>query len=284
MAESRSPRIDPSALISPEAELGADVQVSAFCTLEGKVRVGRGCVLGARACLVGPLTLGENNRVYLSVVLGERPQHLRYNEEPTGLDIGSGNTFREHVTVHRGTTESWRTRVGNHNHFMAGSHIAHDCQVGNHCTLAVNALLGGHCRIGDGAYVGGNSCVHQFCRIGRLAVLDGASVTTKDIPPFIVQQGINGVVGFNRLGMRRAGLNSSQIEAMGQVYGIVYLRGLTLPNALAMAELELGSVDVVREFVDFVRQSRRGINGIRGQGARPARRLKVDLREVVPCG
>jgi UDP-N-acetylglucosamine acyltransferase len=241
-------------------------------------------VLGARACLVGPLTLGEKNRVYPSVVLGERPQHVRYNNEPTSLEIGNGNTFREHVTVHRGTTESWRTRVGNNNHFMAGSHIAHDCQVGNGCTLAGNALLGGHCRIGDGACVGANSCVHQFCRMGRLAVLGGASMTTKDIPPFIVQQGINGVVGVNRVGMRRAGLSSERIEAICQVYGIVYLRGLTLPNALATAEIELGSVDVVREFVDFVRQSQRGINGIRDRGARPARRPKVDLREALPCG
>jgi UDP-N-acetylglucosamine acyltransferase len=138
--------------------------------------------------------------------------------------------------------------------------------VGDHCTLADNALLGGHCALAEGAYVGGNSAVHQFCRLGRLAVLEAVSSATVDIAPFIVQRGRNVVVGVNAAGMRRAGLGEGQIRAMQRCFDTVYLRGLLLTNALDQLEGELGAVDVVREFVAFARQSRRGIGRARDGG------------------
>lgn len=263
MAVTSSSRIHPTALISAEAELAPDVQVGAYCIIEGKVRIGSGCVLRPRAYLIGPLVMGKGNHIYSNAILGERPQHLKYNDEATGVEIGDGNTFRENVTVHRGTTHSWQTRIGNDNYFMVGAHVGHDCQIGNRCFLINNALLGGHCILHDGAYVSGNSGVHQFCRLGRLAFMSGCTAATKDIPPFIIEQGFNVVVGVNIVGMRRAGFTSEQISAIRRVYHIVYLQGLTLPNALRQVESELGHVDVVREFVDFVRQSKRGINGTR---------------------
>jgi UDP-N-acetylglucosamine acyltransferase len=264
-----SPRIHPTALISAEAELAPDVEVGAFVVIEGKVRIGPGCVIRPRAHLVGPLTMGKGNTVFGNVVIGERPQHFQYKGEPTGVVIGDGNTFRENVTIHRGTTHSWETRIGNDNYFMAGSHVAHDCQIGNRCILVNNALLGGHCTLEDCVTISGNSAIHQFCRMGRLSFLSGASGSSKDVPPFIIQQEINIVAGVNVVGMRRAGLTPEQINAIRRVYQIVYLRGLTLPNALAQVEQELGKVDVVQEFIAFVRSSKRGINGTRRGATEP---------------
>ncbi|HMP17783.1 MAG TPA: acyl-ACP--UDP-N-acetylglucosamine O-acyltransferase, partial [Gemmatales bacterium] len=170
--------------------------------------------------------------------------------------------FRENVTIHRGTTGSWTTKIGSSNFFMAGAHVAHDCKIGNKCILANNSLLGGHVELVDHCYVSGNSAVHQFCRMGRLSFLSGISGTTKDIPPFIIQQNINHVVGVNIIGMRRAGLSSAQINAIRRVYHIMYLQHLAIPNALQEAEAELGHIDVVQEFIQFVRDSKRGINGV----------------------
>ena len=260
-------RIHPTALLSTEAELAPDVAVGAFAIVEGKVRLGSGCVIRPRAHLIGPLTMGKDNQVYSNAVIGERPQHLHYRDEPTGVEIGDGNTFRENLTVHRGTAATGLTRIGDGNFFMAGSHVAHDCRVGNRCTLVNNALLGGHCQLADFAYVSGNAAVHQFCRMGRLSFMGGGSITTKDVPPFVMQQGVNSVVGINVVGMRRAGLAEEQINSLRQVYHVVFLRGLSLPNALTRVEQELGHVDVVREFVTFVRQSQRGINRARGRGS-----------------
>lgn len=257
-----SPRIHPTALISPEAELADDVQVGPHAIIEGRVKIGPGCVIKAHAYLIGPLTMGQGNTVFSSAVLGERPQHSHYQDEPTGVEIGDDNIFREHVTVHRGTTHSWTTKIGSHNFFMVNAHVAHDCVVGNRCIFANGALLGGHCQVGDGAFLSGNSAVHQFVRIGRLALLSGCSATTKDMPPYAIQQGINIIQGINVVGMRRAGMNTEQIQNVKRAYRVIFREGQTLPSALAQVEKELGTAPEVAELITFIRGSARGINGM----------------------
>jgi UDP-N-acetylglucosamine acyltransferase len=263
MPNAQVPSIHPTAIISPEAELADDVVIGPYVVIEGAVRIGPGCVLRPHVHLCGPLAMGRGNKVFAGSVLGERPQHVNYRDEATGVEIGDHNIFRENVTVHRGTTHSWMTRIGNRNFFMAGSHVAHDCQVGNRCIFANGALLGGHCVIEDNVFLSGNSAVHQFARVGRLALLSGASASTKDIPPFIIQQRIDVVVGVNVVGMRRAAISRDQIDAVRQAYHILYRQGLVIPAALARIESELGRFDSVAEFVRFIRQSKRGINGAR---------------------
>jgi UDP-N-acetylglucosamine acyltransferase len=260
MASAQVPRIHPTAVIAPEAELATDVEVGPYVVIEGRVRIGSGCILRPYAHLCGPLTVGRGNVVFSGAVLGERPQHLQYKGEPTDLEIGDANIFREHVTVHRGTTYSGRTQIGSRNFFMAGCHIAHDCRIGDGCILANGALVGGHCVIDNGVYLSGNCAIHQFVRIGRLALLSGCSATTKDIPPFIIQQGINCVVGINVVGMRRAGMTHAQINAVRHAFHVLYRQGQTVAAALDQLEGELGAIDAVVEMIAFIRQSTRGIS------------------------
>lgn len=257
---SSSERIHPTAIIGPEAELADDVQVGPHVIIEGSVRLGAGCVLRPNVHLVGPLKMGRNNLVFTGCVIGEQPQHLRYSGEPTSTEIGDGNVFREHVTVHRGTTQAWTTRVGNNNFFMAHSHIAHDCVVANNCILANGALLAGHCVLEDGVCLSGNTAIHQFVRVGRLALMSGLSATSKDVPPFVVQQGHNCVVGINVVGMRRAGISHADIDAVRRAYHLLYRQGQTISHALDQIEEELRQVVVVQEMVSFIRRSTRGIN------------------------
>jgi len=245
--------------VSAEAELGGDVVVGPYAVVEGRVRIGSGSVVRPHVHLVGPLTMGRNNLVCTGAVLGERPQHLKYKDEPTATEIGDDNVFREHVTVHRGTTHSWQTRIGHGNYFMAHSHVAHDCRIGNQCILANGALVGGHCVIADNVYLSGNSAVHQYCRVGRLALLGGVSAATKDVPPFILQQNINEVAGVNVVGMRRAGMPAADITAVRRAFHVLYREGHLVPHALAKIEQELGANTAVAELVAFIRQSSRGI-------------------------
>lgn len=255
-----SARIHPTAVISPEADLADGVQVGAHVVIEGPVRVGPGCVLRPHAVLCGPLVLGRGNLVCSGAVLGERPQHTKYNDEPTGVEIGDDNIIREGVTIHRGTTASWTTRVGSGNFLMVNSHVAHDCQVGNQCILANGALLGGHCVLADNVFLSGNSAVHQFVRVGRLVLLSGCSTTTMDIPPFMIQEGRNRVVGVNVIGMRRAGLSADQIQSVRRAFQVIYRENKLLPVATAQVERELGHVNVIAELLTFIRESNRGIN------------------------
>jgi UDP-N-acetylglucosamine acyltransferase len=258
-------RVHPTAVIGPGVRLADDVEVGALAVLDGNITLGPGCVIRPGACLFGTITMGAGNVVYSGAVLGEQPQHLKYRGEPTSLEIGEGNVFREHVTVHRGTTHTMKTVIGNHNFLMAGAHVAHDCEVGNRCILTNGTLVAGHCIIEDNVILSGNSAVHQFCRVGRLALLSGCSATTKDMPPFVIQQGIDCVSGVNLIGMKRAGMTNEQINAVRQAFRILYRDGLVLPAAVARLERELGAVDVVQEIMCFLRGCSRGISHMRGR-------------------
>lgn len=258
-----SARIHPTALIAAEADIGDDVDIGAHVVIEGPVRIGAGCVIRPLAQIFGPLVMGTGNMVFGGAILGEQPQHLKYAGEPTGVEIGDHNIFREHVTVHRGTTQSWTTRIGSHNFFMVNSHIAHDCQVGNRCILANGALVGGHCTLEDNVYLSGNSAVHQFCRVGRLALLSGCSATTKDIPPFVIQQEIDNVVAVNVVGMRRAGMSAAEIDGVRLAFRYLYRDRMVIPCALERMEKELAALRPVQELVAFIRGSKRGINSMR---------------------
>jgi UDP-N-acetylglucosamine acyltransferase len=256
--------IHPTAVISPEAELAPDVQVGPFAIIDGPVQVGPGCVIEGHACLCGPLTMGRDNFVGHGAVLGKSPQSRGYCGEPTGLRIGDGNTFREYVTVHRGTADgAGETRVGDHNLMMIGSHLGHDARMGDGCTLVNNALVAGHVILQDGCILSGHTAAQQRVRIGRLAMLGGMGATSKDIPPFVLQQGYNCVTGLNIVGLRRAGASAETIAALREAYRILYKEGRPRGSALDRIEADLGSVPEVREFVAFIRATTLGINPAR---------------------
>ena len=265
MSRSASARIHPTAVISAEAIIGDNVEIGPYAIIEGPAKIGADCVIKPHACLFGHVTMGRGNLVCSGAILGEAPQHRKYNGEPTTVEIGDGNIFREHVTVHRGTTHSHRTVIGNHNFFMVHSHIAHDCVIGNHCLLTNGSMLGGHCIMQDQAILAGNAAAQQFVRIGRLAMLGGVSGTTKDIPPFMIQQYIDTTSGVNVVGMRRAGMSHAQIDAVRRAFRILYREGLVLAAALAKLEKELGDVDSVQEMLTFLRDCTKGISPMRSR-------------------
>jgi UDP-N-acetylglucosamine acyltransferase len=265
MTSEGSARVHPTAVLSGDVQLGRNVEIGAYAVLEGDIRLGDYCVVRPGAYLFGPLTMGRGNVVHTGAVLGDDPQHLKYKGERTTVEIGDANIFREHVTVHRGTTQSMKTTIGSHNFLMAGAHIAHDCVIGNRCLLTNGCLLGGHTTLEDNVIISGNSVVHQFVRIGRLALLSGISGSTKDIPPFVVQQYIDNTVGINVIGMRRAGMSNEQVNGVKAAFGILYRQGLVLPAAIEKAETEFGHVDSVQEMLRFLRQCSKGINPMRGR-------------------
>jgi len=256
-------KIHPTAIIPPEAEIDDSVEIGACVVIEGKVKIGAGCVIRPGAYLFGPLTLGEGNLVCTGAVLGERPQHSKYEGEPTSTEIGDRNIFREHVTVHRGTTQAWKTVIGSHNFFMVHAHVAHDCVVGNRCIFANGSMLGGHCHIADNVFLSGNSALHQFVRVGRLAFVGGLSASTKDVPPFVIQQNIDTVCGLNVVGMRRAGMTHAQIDEMKHAFRILFREGMTMPAALAKLERHFPDSAPVREMTEFLHGSTRGISSMR---------------------
>lgn len=260
-----APRIHPTAVVDPVAVVAPDATVGPYVVIDGPAVVGPGCILRPHAQLLGRVTLGANNDVGPGTVLGGAPQHLGYRGEDTAVEIGSGNTFREHCTVHRGmptaTGATGVTRVGDGNYLMTGSHVGHDAVLGSHCILVNGAALGGHSEVGDRAVLSAYSVVHQFTRVGRLAMLSGQTSATKDAPPFWVFRDINIVGGVNVVGMRRAGIPTAEIQAVRAVFRSIYVKRWPISVAVDRAEAEYGEVPAVRELVEFIRTSKRGIPG-----------------------
>jgi len=264
MSLSVSDLIHPTAVISCEAEIAPDVQIGPYAIIEGHVRIEPGCVIESHACLCGPLTMGRDNFVGHGAVLGKSPQHKGYRGEATSLRIGDENVFREHVTVHRGTLQGkGETWIGDRNLFMIGAHIGHDARVGNGCTLVNGALVAGHVILFDNCILSGHSAIQQRVRIGRLAMLGGLGSSSKDIPPFVLQQGYNCVTGLNTVGLRRAGFRTETIAALREAFRILFKEGRTQNNALDRIDADLSSIAEVKEFVTFIREAKLGINPAR---------------------
>ncbi|TVQ50310.1 MAG: acyl-ACP--UDP-N-acetylglucosamine O-acyltransferase [Phycisphaerales bacterium] len=257
------PEVHPTAIIRGEVNLADDVTVGPGCVLDGEtgpISIGSKTVLMGNVWLSGPLKMGESNRAYPFVCLGFAPQDLKWDpaEPGAGLVIGDGNTFREHVTIHRATSKEKPSRIGNENYWMANSHAGHDATVGHHCILANGTLLAGHAEIADRVIFGGNSTVHQFVRIGRGAMLSGLAGTSQDVPPFFMLTSINVVGSLNLVGLKRSGVERDVIDDVRWVYSTLYRNGRTIKNATELLR-ERADRPMVKEYIDFIEASQRGI-------------------------
>jgi len=254
-------RIDPRAAVDPGARIGSDVEIGPFCVIGPGAVVGDRCRLEAHVVVQAGTELGRDNVISPMVSLGGPPQDLKYGGEPTRLVIGEGNRIREFVTMNRGTAGGGGvTRVGDGSLFMAYAHVAHDCRVGNDTVFGNAATLAGHVEVGDGANVGAYSGVHQFCRVARHAFIGGYSVVTRDALPWVITVGNRAkAYGLNVVGLRRGGYPRETVDAIRQCYTLLFRSKLKLEEALSRVETELGHVQEVRYFVEFVRSSKRGV-------------------------
>jgi UDP-N-acetylglucosamine acyltransferase len=250
--------IHETAVVAADADVHASAVVGPFVVIEAGVRIGAGTSILAHAVIRAATSLGERNVVHPGVVLGGEPQDLAFSGAETFLRIGDGNVFREYVTVHRGTAPGSATVIGDGNYFMQNAHVAHNCRIGDATIVAGGALLAGHVELADRAFVSGNCVVHQHVRIGRLALLRGLSRTSRDVPPFCIMDGTHTVRAANTIGLRRAGFDAARIAAIRRA--IVRLFGRPTHLGRALAELEASPVtDDVRELIDFIRASQRGV-------------------------
>ncbi|HEU4678045.1 MAG TPA: acyl-ACP--UDP-N-acetylglucosamine O-acyltransferase, partial [Terrimicrobiaceae bacterium] len=181
--------IHSTAIVDPGAEIAGDAEIGPFCVIGPDVIIGSGTVLMSHVTVAGPTTIGQANRFYPYCSIGQRSQDLKYTGEPTYLQIGDHNSFREFCTVNRGTMPGRKTIVGSYGNFLAYAHIAHDCVVGDQVIFSNNGTLAGHVIVEDHAVIGGLSGVHQFCRIGRHAILGGCTKIVQDVPPFMIADG-----------------------------------------------------------------------------------------------
>lgn len=254
-----SAQIHPTAIVHPSAQLGAGVVVGPYSIINENAVIGAGTVIQNHVTINGPVTIGKENQIYPYVSIGQRTQDLKYSGEPTYLEIGDNNVFREFCTVNRGTKPGERTIVGSHNHFLSYCHIAHDCIVGNHVIFSNNGTLAGHVIVEDHVIIGGLTAIHQFCRIGKFAITGGCSKIVQDIAPYTIADGNPARSrGINLVGLQRNGFSEERVKLIRQAYKTLFRSKMNVSQALDV--LRSGEInDDIEHLIQFASSSQRGM-------------------------
>jgi UDP-N-acetylglucosamine acyltransferase len=253
--------IDPRAIVSSKAELAGDVTVGPYSVIEDGVQIGAGTWIGPHAVIKGPTTIGAGNKIFQFASIGDAPQDLKYKGEPTRLEIGDRNVFREFTTMNRGTEHGGGvTKIGSDNLFMAYTHVAHDCRVGNRCVMANYATLAGHVELGDWVIMGGYSGTHQFTKVGAHAFIGNNAAVTRDVPPYVMAVGTPAVPhSINSEGLKRRGFSEAQIRNLKNAYRVLYRSDLKLADAVAELTRRVAEQPELKIFVDFIGESTRSL-------------------------
>lgn len=256
-------QIHPTSIVDKNAKLHETVIVGPFCIIGAHVEVGANTIFHSHVVVDGHTTIGENNKFFQGCSVGAPPQDNSYKGEPTKTIIGNNNTFREFVSIHRGTTkENLETIIGSNNLLMAYCHIAHDVVMGNNCTIANSTNFAGHVRVGDRVGVGGGSQVQQFCTIGRGAYIGGAAAIDRDIPIFCTAMGNRAhLKGINIIGLKRQGYSKQEVSEVVDFYRTMESSNLSprafVENAEKMAEYKDNRV--ILEMAEQIKKSEVGI-------------------------
>jgi UDP-N-acetylglucosamine acyltransferase len=254
--------VDPRAVVSPRAQLGDGVCVGPYAVVGDDVELGEGCVVHAHAAVEGPSRLGRENQFHPFSCVGSAPQDRKYRGEPTRLEAGDRNIFREYVSVNRGTAGGGGvTRIGHDNLILAYSHIAHDCQIGSHTLFVNGATLAGHVTVEDHATVGAFCPVHQFCRIGRYAYIAANTVITQDVLPYskTVAPRETRCYGVNAIGLEREGFSKERIAAIEKAFRLLLKSRLNTTQAVQRIREHLGGSEDVGLLLRFIESAERGI-------------------------
>lgn len=252
----------PTAIVHPRAQVACNVTIGPYSLIGENVELGEDTEVMSHCVIEGPSKLGKGNRIFPYASIGLGPQDLKYHGEPTRLEIGDGNTFREFVTFHRGTAEGGGvTTIGSHNLFMAYVHVAHDCKLGSHIIMANGASLAGHIEIQDYATVGPFCGIHQYCRIGAYSFLGAFSVVNQDILPYSKTTAPRPleVLGANRLGLERRGISKEDLKELEAAFRLLTRSKLNTTQALEAIEAKGFQSPHVKALVDFIKTSERGV-------------------------
>jgi len=253
--------IHPTALVSSQAEIGKDVAIGAYSLVGDHVIIGDGTKIMSHVVIDPYVEIGSQCRIFQYAAIGAAPQAVKFKDEETWVKIGNGCVIREFVTIHRGTKSGGGlTQVGDQCLLMAYTHLAHDCRVGRNVVMSNAATLAGHITIGDFASIGGLVAIHQFVRVGEYAFVGGKSAVVKDIPPYVLAAGDRAKLhGLNQVGLKRHGFSASGLLQLKKAYRLIFRIGLTLNEAIERVAAEVEQTPEVKNFIEFIKSSERGI-------------------------
>lgn len=253
----------PLSYIHPQAKIAKNVIIEPFTTINKNVVIEEGTWIGPHVSIMEGARIGKNCKIFSGAVISAIPQDLKFNGEETIAKIGDNTIIREYVTISRGTTDKYETRIGCNCLLMAYVHVAHDCVIDDHCILSNAVQLAGHILVGPWTNVGGTTAIRQFVKIGPHVMIAGGSLVRKDIPPYIkaAREPLR-YCGINSVGLRRRGSTNKKVNEIQDIYRYIFQKGFPLSKALNKIELEMEPSKERDEILNFIRSSERGV--IRG--------------------
>ncbi|MSP53104.1 MAG: acyl-ACP--UDP-N-acetylglucosamine O-acyltransferase [Gammaproteobacteria bacterium] len=254
-------KIHSTAVIDMSAKIAPGVLIGPYSIIGPQVEIDEGTWIGPHVVISKLTKIGKHNKFFQFCSIGEDPQDLHYEGEPSRLIIGDHNTFREGVTINRGTAkQNMLTSIGDHNLFMACSHVAHDCTVGNHTVFANSAALAGHIVVNDFATVGAFSGIHQFCNIGAYSFITRGAMVVKDVLPYIMVAGNDAqVFGLNSVGLKRNGFSPEAISNLEKAYKLIFRSKMALAEVLNELMGMLPDCPEVQLLIDGIKRAERGV-------------------------
>lgn len=253
--------ISEHAIIHSSANIADDVVIGPGTIIGADVEIGAGTWVGPHVVIQGPTKIGQNNKIFQFASVGDAPQDITYQNEPTRLEIGDHNIIREFSMISRGTVKGGGiTRIGDRNFFMAYAHVGHDCNVGNHVIMVSYSALSGHVTVNDYVNIGAYAAVHQFCHVGAYAFVARATYVTKDVLPYLMIAGADtSACGINTVGLRRGGFSSEAIDNLRRAYKIIFRKGLTVQQAVVELTAMKSECPEVVLLIEALNASTRGI-------------------------
>ena len=246
------PKISLRADVDPNAMIAEDVEIGPFCVVGPDVKIGVGCRLLNSVTIAGRTTIGNKNTFHPNAVIGSVPQDKKYKGEPTELIIGSGNVFREAVTVHLGTDNGGGvTRIGDNGLYMVNMHIGHDCTIGNGVIIANNVMMSGHTICEDDVAIMAGAAIFHFVTLGTLCYVGSYAKIHRNVPPYCKMDGVDEIRGLNKTGLVRAGFAESDIAALDAAYQKLFNRQQPLKTAIMELESQQNLNPHVKRLIDF---------------------------------
>ncbi|HEY4788121.1 MAG TPA: acyl-ACP--UDP-N-acetylglucosamine O-acyltransferase [Bacteroidales bacterium] len=248
------------AYVHPEAKIGENVTIEPFAMVYKDVVIGDGCWIGPNAVIMDGARMGKNCRVFPGAVISGIPQDLKFVGEYSTVEIGDNNTFRECVTVNRGTKAKEKTVIGNNSLLMAYVHVGHDCIIGSNVVIVNSVLLAGEVEVDDWAIIGGATAVQQYTRIGAHTYIGGCSQVRKDVPPFVraAREPLS-YIGINSVGLRRRSYTTDTIHSIQDMYRYIYQSEMNHSAAINYIESNIPQTRERDMILNFIKGSKHGI-------------------------
>jgi UDP-N-acetylglucosamine acyltransferase len=246
--------------ISPKAIIGKNSKIREFSVIEDDVIIGDNVEIGPCAFIGNGVRIGNEVKILHASSIGVWPNSTTYNNENTTTEIGDGTIIKGQSTICKGTKYSYKTVVGKNCYIMNHVHVGHDNIIGDNITLVNGVNLGGHVEIGEYANIGGLVGIHQFSKVGKYVMVESSTKIHKDVPPYILAGRLPiRYRGLNLVGLRRNGFTTEVIQNIKDAYRVIYDSGLNFKDALEKVKSEFELTNEIKEIINFIEKSTRGI-------------------------